>query len=1707
MMDRRSPKVSKGPACVNCSQTFAIRDPAFPFGPRAPLLLHCGHSICENCLKTFVRNKNIQVVCRVCSGVSDLKNTSEIADTLHSQFPLNLYLVGKVQVRSVMKDEDSMISFKKNKQKRNNSVMDLPKKDMCCECSRITADTRCQQCDVIYCNLCFNKVHRAARSLQMHKREPLSEVSKTSTEAIEICQHHEDQKLEFYCNQCDTIVCAYCVISDHMNHGAISMKEKNASLHEELSKSLEEATEVLRQLKFTQEKTVASSRKAEASVKPVVTEQRIVSHFSFLHGYLQRLEAKLLLKLKEAQNRAANSLQNILTELEISIKETEEAIAEGKAAYEQNVMGSINVCSMVEKLRKLKNIPCHLYFSEPRNKQEGYKFSANEHITKVLDEHCQITVPDNVAYVLKTAEELPENYQIEKLPAISFPKTAKKTCIIPAGCVPDRRIRSDSHSSDVSGSSKASSTVCKNKGTDMQELREGSVEQVVVSHFMSPSEFYVYRKGNAADLNDLTSQFTIYVTVRENVPTNIEIGNIYLVKYKMDNNWYRARVTAAVDDEQFEVFYIDYGNKENTTAENMRSIPERFLKIPPLALRCSLFGCVPVGGTWSMEAINIMVNVTSGVEVTMIVVNCVSPTHFEVDLSRPECGVLSIRDAMVFLELATLSGTCKYHVPKVKKKDFFTDVDLKKGGNFNARVSAVTSPHDFYVQKITDSDSFFINMVQKMNEVYKVGGSARNDLIYTPKVGMAVAALSSEDNKWYRGRVIKLPGKRNVEVFFVDTGRKEVLFWTDMRTLHDEFFRLSKQAIHCSLCDVVPITGTEWAAEACEEFKSVLSQSHSVVSVVFVEAVDNGKSSVILYQGNREVDVCINALLIKNGQAKSSGANVGAVEFNDATKANSKSCVATPASKTNTSTKPMKKAHARRTSEEVNRIKRTRKAERVQRVSTSSSQSDDESSSLQTDNDTEEVFRLPVKVLSITSPGRFFITIPSLEKQIKRLTEDMNNFYSRSESSNVTWRKDAKCAVFRYSDMNWYRGIVLEVISDKKIKVMLKDIATEEVVNWEVVQILDSKFCDVRDGAILCHLSKIKAPGGGEKWPAITCEIFTSEVAKYQKLYITKTGDVDSGSLPVELWVKHAKVSGPLDPIIEEWRTINITLVNQGLALPDKSSDFEQPTTSTADFSKQLSETKSASVEKDIVSWLEKSSQNAVCPPSTGDANKFLTAIDRSAVTPPSPSHGEDDDKQSFKSSVLSVASTSTRLRSGAEMNSITEWLPAVPFKDLQFEAHATYVDEECTIYLQDPRQNKPTLDVLETALTSRYSNSKPSPSDMYWFPGQLCIVQFHLNLKWYRGKVISVNCKDNTVKVYFVDYGNVEICKASELRKNICMGHIPIQCHKCKTHGIVPISDDGKWPTATLDFIHMTVVDKRCFVELKEQASADSAYAVVSLKCQGGLDLLEILLSMHYAIYEIDYVGQHSAKCDSEVDDHEDEDVIIVKQTCVPALAWCRVTQMVSNKMDISFVPMKIPDDINELVVDVTALISPTEFVVNLATTNWVNLATHPILRELHNKYDNMVATIQEEAPKLPVLSKPYVGKACCAKYSADEKWYRAVVISEQKDQLQVQYVDYGNVEALPLEEVRQIKDEWVSGIPSQGIFCVLSDITEVRPFSNEEQKKLTESMLESSLNMKIKSRSASCLYVAFYNSDGNLAYQSLLDANLLSYSRGTSD
>jgi hypothetical protein len=59
--------------------------------------------------------------------------------------------------------------------------------------------------------------------------------------------------------------------------------------------------------------------------------------------------------------------------------------------------------------------------------------------------------------------------------------------------------------------------------------------------------------------------------------------------------------------------------------------------------------------------------------------------------------------------------------------------------------------------------------------------------------GMPCAAQYTIDNKWYRAKVIDLPGNKMVEVFYVDYGNQEVMAWNRIRKIQTKFLRIAAQ--------------------------------------------------------------------------------------------------------------------------------------------------------------------------------------------------------------------------------------------------------------------------------------------------------------------------------------------------------------------------------------------------------------------------------------------------------------------------------------------------------------------------------------------------------------------------------------------------------------------------------------------------------------------------------------------------------------------------------------------------------------------------------------------------------------------------------------------------------------------------------------------------------------------------------------------------
>lgn len=90
------------------------------------------------------------------------------------------------------------------------------------------------------------------------------------------------------------------------------------------------------------------------------------------------------------------------------------------------------------------------------------------------------------------------------------------------------------------------------------------------------------------------------------------IGQLVAAMYT-DNLWYRARIFGA-KQEEFLVFFVDYGSQNVVGIDQIRHLPLHFTEMPIQAFRGRIFGIRPLPHEkkWSYEAGRLFLNRVKG---------------------------------------------------------------------------------------------------------------------------------------------------------------------------------------------------------------------------------------------------------------------------------------------------------------------------------------------------------------------------------------------------------------------------------------------------------------------------------------------------------------------------------------------------------------------------------------------------------------------------------------------------------------------------------------------------------------------------------------------------------------------------------------------------------------------------------------------------------------------------------------------------------------------------------------------------------------------------------------------------------------------------------------------------------------------------------------------------------------------------------------
>ena len=112
-----------------------------------------------------------------------------------------------------------------------NRHSECSQQDMVCgQCEVNVADVRCSQCDELFCQSCYNNMHRVGR-MKEHRSSPLAAPTPRNMFAVplqstEYCAEH-GEPLHFFCLDCTECICAECTVQrdrPHHGHDVVSAK-------------------------------------------------------------------------------------------------------------------------------------------------------------------------------------------------------------------------------------------------------------------------------------------------------------------------------------------------------------------------------------------------------------------------------------------------------------------------------------------------------------------------------------------------------------------------------------------------------------------------------------------------------------------------------------------------------------------------------------------------------------------------------------------------------------------------------------------------------------------------------------------------------------------------------------------------------------------------------------------------------------------------------------------------------------------------------------------------------------------------------------------------------------------------------------------------------------------------------------------------------------------------------------------------------------------------------------------------------------------------------------------------------------------------------------------------------------------------------------------------------------------------------------------
>ncbi|XP_055907839.1 uncharacterized protein LOC129942792 [Eupeodes corollae] len=1051
-----------------------------------PVLLNCGHNICENCI---YQNRN-HLECAVCQVPIEFEHTR----WLKKSYDLNFCLLGQLA---------NSISFLGSEPVGGGGAATMTTGMLaaesfiqkCSECEQAPAIGICMNCRADFCKRCFTSVHQNSKVLKKHK---LSEFEMQRLQLRlpkeKFCKTHK-RMCDKFCVNCQKIYCINCIRLTHNAHHVNALSIENAKNNDKIISFLE-----------TMKQTRENIRKAQKDIR--ICENQLLDYassitleindyFLDLHNFLQIEERRILEEFKVL----ARPSQNAIHEACAKLSDSQTTLNNMRATLEgflQKPPNNMHINAILETATtQLEQMPCQIQISQMEN--NPFVFKRLREVQKEITSSYSVVGNDPKIHIRITPMYGDHEHSFEISSDKILSPDPTESCINFTIETPRR------------ASVSSSSTIAIGKSR-----RDGRV-----THIISPVHFYVQEEEGIKEIRKRLANIdenSFYVD-------SVQINEMYAVLHVQTKQWHRGVVIEELkktknskDNEQpkYKMFLLDYGIYEDYSKRMLRVISEQTKSISTAAVPCRLVDIGPPGGDWTKEARELMEEIIENKPVQVSIQDTTrTPWSVEVTVTNSG-GPISIRDALLYTGIAIdtsvsssqrnqkFSGSKPTQLSKMKQS--LLRPIHHTGEIFRVNVSHIENPHRFFAIKFAHLEE--LTKLENEMELDYTDPSQRQIIFYA-QLHMCCALFFEE--KWYRGCVEEINGPNNIRIRLVDDGRTITTNWRELYVLKERFLVHRELSIECSLADIQPLQekNYEWTDNAIAEFVRMTSNPNIQMTI---SSSNQFRYQVILNVVKKHLDINVGAMLVKFKQAVSTG-DCSVIAENVRTSPIDKLLIS------DTELKPIPPPA-------IKTLKRTP----IQVIHI---------------NNPGDFYIYMVEHIPGILKFQEQLQIAQEERlENETISEDINwkvddhclLYASVNEGASDQWFR----GIIKNIDENEPEAPYSVFLRDKGV--VLRDIQGRQLSPIEDV------YKRVSNAAILCHLACVHPTGGMKTWSHSAIDEFRHNISHFESIGGTTQGSAKNFSIPVVLWGMLTETNDALGPCTPKYTNINKMLVSAGLA-------------------------------------------------------------------------------------------------------------------------------------------------------------------------------------------------------------------------------------------------------------------------------------------------------------------------------------------------------------------------------------------------------------------------------------------------------------------------------------------------------------------------------------------------------------------------------